>query len=58
MSSTIIGGREISLTKKGLPNLRQLKKEERVIVMEILEKKDQQRLEQKREEIIKALSKL
>ncbi len=59
MSNTIkIGGREVSLTKKGLPNLRQLSKEERAIVSEILEKKDKQRLEQKKNDIIKALSNL
>ncbi len=58
MSTIKIGGREVSLTKKGLPNLRQLSKEERKIVSEILEKKDQQRLEQKRNDIIKALSSL
>jgi hypothetical protein len=56
MSTIKIGEREVSLTKKGLPNLRQLSKEERKIVSEILEKKDQQRLEQKRNDIIKALS--
>ena len=55
MSTIKIGGREVSLTKKGLPNLRQLTREERIIVSEILEKKDQQRLEQKRNDIIKAL---
>ncbi len=59
MSNTIkIGGREVSLTKKGLPNLRQLSKEERAIVSEILEKKDKQRLEQKKNDIIKALGNL
>jgi hypothetical protein len=56
MSTIKIGGREVSLTKKGLPNLRQLSKEERVIVSEILQKKDQNRLEEKRNDIIKALS--
>ena len=55
MGTIKIGGREVSLTKKGLPNLRQLSKEERAIVTEILQKKDQQRLEQKRSDIIKAL---
>ena len=56
MGTIKIGGREVSLTKKGLPNLRQLSKEERVIVSEILQKKDQNRLEEKRNDIIKALS--
>jgi hypothetical protein len=51
-----IGGREVSITKKGLPNLRELTKEEREIVREILEKKNQQKLEEKRKEILKALS--
>jgi hypothetical protein len=49
-----IGGREVSLTKKGLPNLRELTKVERTIVAEILEKKDKQKLEEKRKEIYKA----
>ncbi len=57
MSNTIkFGGREVSLTKKGLPNLRQLTKEEKMIVNEILESKSKQKLEEKRKEIIKALS--
>ena len=56
MSTIKIGGREVSLTKKGLPNLRQLSKEERKIVVEILEKKDRNRLEEKKNDIIKALS--
>lgn len=50
-----IGGREVSITKKGLPNLRELTKDEREIVREILEKKNQQKLEEKRKEILKAL---
>ena len=56
MATIKIGGREVSLTKKGLPNLRQLSKEERKIVVEILEKKDRNRLEEKKNDIIKALS--
>jgi hypothetical protein len=56
MSTIKIGGREVSITKKGLPNLRQLSKEEREIVKEILEKNNKLRLEEKRNEIMKALS--
>jgi DNA-binding MarR family transcriptional regulator len=59
MSNTVkFGGREVSLTKKGFPNLRQLTKEERIIVNEILESQSKQKLEEKRKEIIKALSAL
>jgi hypothetical protein len=49
-----IGGREVNLTKKGLPNLRELTKVEKTIIAEILEKKGKLELEEKRKEIYKA----
>jgi hypothetical protein len=51
-----IGGRNVSLTSKGLPNLRELTKEEREIVKEILDKKNQKRLADKKADIIAALN--
>lgn len=50
-----IGKREVKLTSKGLPNLRELTKEERTIVKEVLEKKNAKRIEEKRADIMKAL---
>jgi hypothetical protein len=55
-SKVKIGGRDVNLTSKGLPNLRELTKEERLIVKEILDKKNQTRLAEKRAEIVKALN--
>ncbi len=54
-TSVKIGGRNVKLTSKGLPNLRELNKEERTIVKEVLEKKNAARMEEKRAEIMKAL---
>jgi hypothetical protein len=55
-TSVKIGGRNVNLTSKGLPNLRELTKEERTIVKEVLEKKNAARMEEKRAEIMKALN--
>jgi hypothetical protein len=56
MATIKIGDREVSLTKKGLPNLRQLSNEDRIVVKEILANNAALRLEERRNEIVKALS--
>jgi hypothetical protein len=56
MGTIKIGDREVSLTKKGLPNLRQLSNEDRIVVKEILANNAALRLEERRNEIVKALN--
>lgn len=51
----VLGGKEISLTKEGFPNKRQLNKAQREIVDELREKNKQKKLEEQKEEILKAL---
>jgi len=52
-----IGDRLVSVTKKGLPNKRELTKDERAIIDEIQKSLKAEKLEEIRMQILKALSK-
>ena len=55
-SKTIkIGDKEVSLTKDGFPNLRQLTKVQRAIINEVKEKEKQKEIEEQKKAIYKAL---
>jgi hypothetical protein len=53
--SIVLGGKEISFTKEGFPNKRQLNKAQRQIVDELREKHQQDELEKQKAKILEAL---